>query len=415
MNKNLIEKLSQQLRSVAAGAALPGESGLRNFQLHDNVGYSLTNDASITFNEIVSKVLEQKDFAKKFSAKYVEKKLKKLFAKLLTDKELDLLNELNQLSNELSAFNQENEIFLRIDGIHLNDNLVLGKVRLIPGDDQLISYVNQKAENVIKATTNTEDSKESIQQEIEKQCKSELQGGCVGVVKVNAEPIRAFEIAKEEVRRVIDLLRFSTKAIRPIREDIRIGLKGDHPKSTRQGFVISDSRFSAPIESVGSGAPFRIDQEVLERMKKIGVFSISSALSKKQANNLEEALIRSIHWFSVSLTQNENSNAFLFLIVSLESLFKRENGNSIGGTVAESVAFLMSDNLEGRKQYISIVRDYYGKRSGVAHGGNKTVTDTELYTLINIVGTSIMIVIGKLDKFNTQKMLMGWIEEMKLS
>ena len=38
---------------------------------------------------------------------------------------------------------------------------------------------------------------------------------------------------REEVRRAIDLLRFSSEAIYPLPEDIRIGLKGDHPKSLK--------------------------------------------------------------------------------------------------------------------------------------------------------------------------------------
>lgn len=132
-------------------------------------------------------------------------------------------------------------------------------------------------------------------------------------------------------------------------------------------------------------------------------------------NNLEEATIRSIHWYSVALTQNDNSNSFLFLIVALESLFQTARGNSIGGTVADSVAFLMSDNLKGRKQIVSRLRDYYSKRSGVAHGGNKTISDTDLYTLTYIVATTIMIVIGKLDDFDNQEKLMNWIEEIKFS
>ena len=75
----------------------------------------------------------------------------------------------------------------------------------------------------------------------------------------------------------------------------------------------------------------------------------------------------------------------------------------------------MSDNREGRKNIISLVREYYGKRSGVAHGGKKSISDTDLYTLINIVGTTIKVSIEKLSEFDSQKQLMGWIEDMKLS
>ncbi len=415
MNKHLIKKIADDLRIAAEGALPPGDrSQFLGFRMHDGVAYSLTNEAARTFNEVISKLLGQNQFSKKFSSKYIEKKLKTVFAELLSNQACNLERKISDLGEELSRFDQNNFVFLKVEGIVLSACLSIGKVRFVPGDEYLIQNINDKSSAIIKTSKNDEESKKSFQELIAQQSRSEFQGGCVGVVEVNAEPIRAFEYAKEEVRRAIDLLRFSTKAIYPLSEDIRIGLKGDHPKTQRQGFIASETGFNTQGDSVGSVRPFDINEDAIRRMDEIGVFLVSDALSKRQTNNLEEALIRAIHWFSVALTQNESSNAFLFLIVALESLFKAERGNSIGGTVAESVAFIMADNLEGRKQLISLVRDYYGKRSGVAHGGNKSISDSELFTLINIVGTTIMVVIEKLRDFNSQKELMGWIEEMKL-
>lgn len=411
----LIKKLADQLRSAAEGALPPGkESEFLGFQMHDGIAYSLTNEAAITFNEVVSKLIGQKQFSEKFSSKYIDKKLKTIFAEFLSDQNLDLEKRIIDLADELSNFDQKCVVFLKIEGIVLSACLTLGRVRFVPGDDHLIQNINNKSSAIIKTTKSDEKSKKSFQKFIEKQSRNEFQGGCVGVVEVNAEPIRAFEFAKEEVRRAIDLLRFSSKAIYPLSEDIRIGLKGDHPKTQRQGFIISETGFNTQGDSVGSVRPFEINGKTIRRMDEIGVFRVSDALLKKQANSLEEALIRAIHWFSVALTQHELSNAFLFLIVALESLFKPERGNSIGGAIAESVAFIMADNLDGRKQIISKVRDYYGKRSGVAHGGNKSISDSELFTLMSIAGSTIMVVIEKLKEFNSQKELMNWIEEMKL-
>ncbi|MDP1539507.1 MAG: HEPN domain-containing protein [Moraxellaceae bacterium] len=415
MNAQLIKKIADQLKSVAEGVLPLGkESEFLGFKMHDGVAYSLTSEAAITFNDVVSKLLCQKQFSKKFSSIYIEKKLKTIFAELLSNPECDIEKKISDLGEELSNFNHSNIVFLKIEGIVLSACLIIGRVRFVPGDEYLIQNINDKSSAIIKTSKNDEESKKILQEFIEKQSRDELQGGCVGVVEVNAEPERAFEYAKEEVRRAIDLLRFSTKATYPLSEDIRIGLKGDHPKNQRQGFIASESGFNTRGDSVGSVRPFEINENTIRRMDEIGIFLVSDALSKTQTNSLEEAIIRAIHWFSVALTQNDSSNAFLFLIVALESLFKAEMGNSIGGTVAESVAFIMADNLEGRKQLISIVRNYYGKRSGVAHGGNKSISDLELLTLTNIVSTAIMIIIKKLNKFSSQKELMGWIEEMKL-
>ena len=139
------------------------------------------------------------------------------------------------------------------------------------------------------------------------------------------------------------------------------------------------------------------------------------ALPISQPTNFEDTLIKTVHWFSVALTQDETGNTFLFLIIALESLFKNEPGNSIGGTVAESVAFLLSEKFKERKKLITLMRKFYGKRSAVAHGGKKSISDSDLYTLTRLVCNSIMIAIKKIDEFPSQKKFMTWIEEVKLS
>ena len=414
MANKFIKRLAFELKEVAKEVKPIGEAALMNIRLHDGVGYGLSDEASIHFNEVVSKILKHQKFSQKFSSKYVDDKVKQIFANLITNDKLDLETELERLIKELASYKRNNLIFLKIEGIILSSCFKLGKVKFVPGDEYLLNDLNERASRIAKTTKNDDSTKKYFLDLIENESKNEFLGECVAIVEVNAEPKRAYDIAKEEVRRAIDLLRYASKALYGLKDDIRIGLKGDHPKSRRQGFIISDSSLNTEGDTVGSPIPFEISSKTLEKMEKIGVFKISEALAKSQTNNLEESIIRSIHWFSVALTQNENSNSFLFLIVSLESLFKPPAGNSIGGTVAESVAFVMSDSLQGRKQIIKKIRSYYGKRSGVAHGGNKTIADHELHTLIYIIATTIMLIIEKLSEFSTQQNLMDWIEEIKL-
>jgi transcription elongation factor GreA-like protein len=268
---------------------------------------------------------------------------------------------------------------------------------------------------IVKETRHTDEEKVAIMNELKDSIKKEFSGDCIAIVNVDAEPIRAREIAKEEVGRSIDLLRYASKALYPLRDDMRVGLKGDYPKSRRQIYAISQNSFNPGQDNLGSPRRFRIDENALNRMEKIGVFIISDALAKNSVTKYEEVLIRGIHWFSVSLTQTETSNAFLFLIVALESLFSPYSGQSIAGTVSESVAFLISANLKGRKQLIEFIRKSYNKRSKVAHGGNKEVSESDYYTLLSLVGEVLLVCIQRNEDFINQKELMSWIEDMKLS
>lgn len=271
MANDFAKIISLELREVSKAVEPIGSADLMHIHLHDGVGYSLNNEVSIKFNEIVSKLLKHQSFIKKFSSKYIEYKLRTIFANLLNDTNLDIEKEINQLISELKSYNKKNLIYLKIEGIRLAVCFKLGKVQLAPGDEHLLRGINDKTIDIIKSTKNDEKSKANVIQVILEESKKEFQGGCVGIVEVNAEPKRAFEIAKEETRRAIDLLRFASKSLYGLKEDIRIGLKGDHPKTRRQGYIISDSSFNAEGDHVGSMIPFDIDHIAINKMKHIGV------------------------------------------------------------------------------------------------------------------------------------------------
>lgn len=111
MNNQAIKVIVQQLRDAANEATnFPG-NGSRNFQMHDGVTYGLSTEASISFNEIVGKMLKYKDFEQKFSAKYIDRKLKSVFAKLISEVQIDLEYELSLLIDELAEFKQESVVF----------------------------------------------------------------------------------------------------------------------------------------------------------------------------------------------------------------------------------------------------------------------------------------------------------------
>src|SRR5690606_6687313 len=103
--------------------------------------------------------LGQKQFSKKFSSKYIEKKLKTVFAELLSNPKCDLEKKISDLGEELSSFDQNNIVFLKIEGIVLSACLTIGKVRLVPGDKYLIQNINDKSSAIIKTSKNDEEFK----------------------------------------------------------------------------------------------------------------------------------------------------------------------------------------------------------------------------------------------------------------
>jgi hypothetical protein len=412
MHIQQLKNIAKDLREIAQKVTPPNSFP---FRLHDGIAYCLPNDAVIQFNQLINSILKQQDFKSKFSDKYIEKQLKAVFAKLLQSEDFDLEKSLSTLIATLDEFNDKTEVYIKVDGVDLSFCFTLGRAKFSPGDEYLLNYIEMKAWNIIKQTKNTDDEKVAAMEITTQTIKKEFKGGCVAIVKVDAEPIRAREIAKEEVGRAIDLLRFTSKALHPSNEDIRFGMKGDFPKSKRQIYAISENSLSPETDSIGSTQSLRIDANAMVKMNDIGVFALSKALQKQKTTQYEECLIKSVHWFSVSLTQNENCNSFLFMIVALEALFKPPYGSSISSTISESVALLLDKRLKQRKNIVKQMREFYGKRSAVAHGGSKNLTDIDLHILMSLVGQTLMICINKTSEFSSQEDLMTFIEEIKFS
>lgn len=244
----------------------------------------------------------------------------------------------------------------------------------------------------------------------------EFKGSCIAIVTVIAERDRAYEVAKQEIRRAVDLLRYTNKLFTR-NNDTRIGLRGDYPRALRRTLIFSEKTYWQKSESIGSNQ-FQINQNVLDIMQAVGIFKLADAFFYKTQSDFQEAIFKSIHWFSMSFTQDEKDNALLCLIISLESIFKSETWSSISGTVAESSAFILADEISNRKKIIRKVKDFYGKRSNIAHGGKKaekSITDSDLSLLTQLVLAVIEFCLGKMDEFRSRDDLTNWIQDLKLS
>ncbi|WP_225073804.1 HEPN domain-containing protein [Desulfuromonas sp. CSMB_57] len=417
MHRIAIEKIANQLKEIGKSVLPPGqgEGPFRGLWMHDEVAYSLPQDKQDEFNDITRLVLKEPQFSERFSDEYISKKVKTVFASYLKDHSIDICTELVAMFQYLDGFNERNTVYVPVTGLRLSLDYELGNVKLIRPTGENKGQIKGKIRTIISKSKAEEEKKAQIVAFFEKELEEWLGKYTLAEYSVVAEPGRAYERAKEETRRVLELFRFASKALYPISEDIRVGLKGEHSFDTRMAFVISEENLSTKSDNEGSIRPFDFDGQAKEIMEKIGVFKVSEILKKDNPTNFEEVILRAIHWFSSALQQAEIENSFLSLIIALETIFTAERGNPITNTVSEGVAFVLADELEPRKKLKKTIKDYYGMRSGVAHGGKKSVLRSDYYHLINIVGSIIVVLIEKTDEFENHKAFIEWIEETKLS
>lgn len=388
MNTKLIEKISETLREIA-NSALPPQLEPSKYVdcFGDNILYSLPTESYLSLNDQVGNILKNSDFSSKFSSKYINDKLKSIFISLLQDTSFNVEKNLTELIRELEEFNEFSEVYLKIEGILLEEMCFeLGKVKFLPGDDFLLSSLNGRVNSGYFGEDHFNELHDN------------RKGNCVAVVKVKAIPEKAYEVAKEEVGRAIDLIRYCSKILYPLSQDIRVGLKGDYPRTLRHGFIFSDSSIFSNREFLGSPKLFKINEKSLNKMQEIGIFSLSEALKKDYPTDFEKSLIRTIHWFSMALTQDETENAFLLLIIALECLFKVRS-KSISFTIRNSTALLISKNSGEKEKNSKLMQKFYRHRGFVAHGTEIKISDLDLYKLMDIVIRCIQRAIQKIGNF----------------
>lgn len=414
-SSHVVDVIANSLRDLAGKTEFPPTS-YRSYPpyLRDGIAFYLPEGAKLPPDECLSALLKRSDYRAKFSTKFLSEKLSSLFVCCLSDPHFQLEHNIQLLLTELDCFSQERRVFIRVEGVVLCGLcVVIGRVRLCPGDEHLLEEMAVAAERVIDLTLDSEEAKLSLKKEYRDRLNHRMKGACIAISLHSAEPIRAIELAKEEVRRSLDLLRLGIKATHRPQDDIRIGITGDHPSVVVEALAVSDS--SVNIEMKRVGIPLRVDASFLNALEQLGIFRVSEALVRPRCTNLEEAIIRSMHWFSVATCQDDKSNTFLLLVVSLETLFKQAQGASIASTVAEGSAFLLGKSKDQRLEISKLVRKFYGMRSSVAHSGRSSFSEIDLDRLMLIVLEVILEVVSRTDKLRTQDDLDNEIQLMKFS
>jgi len=106
------------------------------------------------YNKIKEQLYKEAGFIKKFSERYIYKKLREIVNNLIADKTLSGRTEINRLIKSLENFNIKQTVYLPLSGIKINDpqkKYQLGNISLVSPTEErrsktlkLIKYILQK-------------------------------------------------------------------------------------------------------------------------------------------------------------------------------------------------------------------------------------------------------------------------------
>jgi hypothetical protein len=386
----------------------------------DGLSFGLVDAWADEYDALVETLLQKHGWHEKYSEEFVRKALDAMIARAVCSSHTGgLAEEVKKLVEGYDGFSQEQVVYVPLAGIHLGvDSVSIGRVELKTMTGQMIQPIGDAIAHVIDEGPSAQDVKPGAKERCGRTIR-ELRGHVCAEYRVVAEPVRALELAVRDTRRAVELVRYAIPAVDEHSLHPKVGLYGEVlPRAVRPAVVLSSDhrRFYLSQRVVGPPMRLRLDAACLAKMRELGVFEASDLLRKPRnlLTDVEEAVLRGIHWMADAIDQVELEHALLSLMTCLETYLTPGGREPIGAAVAENVAVALAQSLGARKAIKRTVKKLYGKRSGLSHGGKESVLRSDVDTVLLLAGSMTVWMIQNRRRWRTRGELLSWLEDQRL-
>ena len=161
---------------------------------------------------------------------------------------------------------------------------------------------------------------------------------------------------------------------------------------------------------------FELKKDVLEILKSKEMASILNVLMSRDENALCKRLKKSVRLYCRGFNEKDNLNKFIFLIISLESLFSKDKHTPIRVTLADYVSIILGKGEE-KLGIHKTIRDIYNIRSSIFHSGEEFVKEEIVKELQVLTSRAISWVLLKYGQkvIPTEDRLFEYLLKKKLS
>ncbi len=286
---------------------------------------------------------------------------------------------------------KEYEVWIPISLLYIQSPFILGKInfkaitKLMVNDWETHILSKSKEQKEI-------DAKKKYIEKIRK----EIQGLATATIKVQAEPIRAYEIAIEETEKAIGILRiFSPANFSPTKICYSAPWGKQHQDSERYLLVQDNKIISHKSGFSDKNKPYwNISNENLELYRLAGLDVLNFLLNKENLTDLQEKYLEALSIYSRSLLTKQVSDRLIYSLVALETIFLKDSGEYIQDAISLRMAYMQPVSIEERRAIISNVKKTYKLRSSfIHHGQSVSVDDIEtLKEFVNNAYSSLLAV-----------------------
>jgi hypothetical protein len=208
---------------------------------------------------------------------------------------------------------EEIEILIPISSLRIQSSFSIGRVTFATLTRQVIdgwqahftSHKPEFAESVEKLTT---------------RWRKEMQGYAAAMVKIEAEPKRASQVAFEEAETAVSLLRFFSRANFHPRLVSSCAPLGTLRVNRRNYFTLRGGELVEFSASKPSNE-WVISDDALAEYRENGLDILSGLLKKDKLTDFQSEMLQALLLYSKSSTANDIAEKLIYILVAIESMF----------------------------------------------------------------------------------------------
>jgi len=327
------------------------------------------------------------------------------------NQEIDL-SMMDYFINKAEENIKEYEVWIPIGDLEIQSDLEIGKITIKP----IRKEVFDNWYNISTLCKNKEYEKQV--DEFYEQLRQDVQGRAAATLKICAEKDRAQEIALEEAKKSLSILRvYSPPNFSPfLISDINV-----YKQVTTERIILihNNENFNMYHGLVNETDLWEIDNNLINHFNNGGPKILSKILKLDILNDYQEKLLNAIYIYSKNTLRDEVYDKLLYILISLESLLLRNENEPIMQNISERMAFIVDKTPEGRQKIVRLVKDIYSIRSKFIHHGICELKNNEdmekIKNFMDYAQQVFDILIIAAFKINSKDDLLGKIEQMKFS
>jgi hypothetical protein len=344
--------------------------------------------------------------------KISQKTIKEIIFEWVIGKSKRTINEdlVDYLIKEAKGKIVKQEVWIPIRYLHIESSLKVGRIDFKTITREMINGLETQW------LTGSPDNEEEIKQFFEKDIRK-IQGHAAATLTIEADRTRAEEIALEETKvSLLALKLFQPAAFHP-KITSYYNIWGSESIAHAKFIFIEDNKLTSLNDQLlDKQYPLEmLDNARIKMHMDAGLSVLSELILNDKKNSFQQDVLDALFIYARCTMAKDPADKLVYVLVALESLFLRNNTESIQQNLAERMAFLIEKEVQERREVIKSVKKAYSIRSSFVHHGASIDDFESLEKFMLYAWCAILKIISATKSVKTKDELLDHLDELKLA